>query len=263
MITFSIITAVKNGAAGLQKTIDGVVSQSYPDREHIIIDGGSTDGTLDIIRANAGRIAFWSSGPDAGISQAFNKGIDHAAGDLLLFLNCGDEFAAPDVLARAAQAASAHASPARMVFYGDADFVYPRHVLRQCADHTILPYANSIYHQATFVGREVHAALRYDERLRINMDYDMWLRASGMYEFVKLDFPVCRYLAGGISFSKKIAAHKVIEHEVVKRLNTGRKMDERMLVSLIFRIIRYKAIKWFQGLPFGSLAAIYRKKPGK
>ena len=86
----TIITVVFKGEKHLEQTIQSVVNQTYNNVEYIIIDGGSTDGTLDILLKNEERIDYWVSEPDEGIYDAMNKGIIISRGDLLLFLNCGD-----------------------------------------------------------------------------------------------------------------------------------------------------------------------------
>lgn len=86
----SIITVNRNNTEGLRKTIESVVSQTYTDFEYIIIDGASTDGSVDIIKEYADRITYWVSEPDNGIYNAMNKGILKAKGEYLQFLNSGD-----------------------------------------------------------------------------------------------------------------------------------------------------------------------------
>ena len=86
----SIITVNYNNKAGLQKTIDSVVAQTWRDFEWIIIDGGSTDGSKELIEQYQQHFAFWCSEPDKGVYNAMNKGIDKAQGVYLLFLNSGD-----------------------------------------------------------------------------------------------------------------------------------------------------------------------------
>lgn len=86
----SIITINLNNQAGLRKTIISVVNQSYTDYEYIIIDGGSNDGSIDVIKEFEDKIAYWISEPDKGIYNAMNKGIKLSIGEYLLFLNSGD-----------------------------------------------------------------------------------------------------------------------------------------------------------------------------
>ena len=87
-IRISIVTVVYNGASTLEQTILSVLGQTYPHIEYIIIDGGSKDGTVDIIKKYQDRIAYWVSEPDEGIYDAMNKGIRHASGDWIYFLGC-------------------------------------------------------------------------------------------------------------------------------------------------------------------------------
>ena len=89
-MTFSIITVTYNAAQWLERTIQSVISQTYPDIEYIIVDGGSTDGTINIITNYELRITKWISEPDKGLYDAMNKGLKLAAGDYVWFLNAGD-----------------------------------------------------------------------------------------------------------------------------------------------------------------------------
>lgn len=89
---FSIITINYNNKEGLRKTIESVVGQSFRDFEYIIIDGGSTDGSIEVIKEYAGKVDYWVSEPDKGIYHAMNKGVLQAHGEYLNFMNSGDEF---------------------------------------------------------------------------------------------------------------------------------------------------------------------------
>ena len=98
---YSVITINYNNKDGLRSTIESVISQTFTDFEYIIIDGGSTDGSVDIIKENARHLAFWVSEPDKGIYNAMNKGTIHAAGDYLIFMNSGDCFHSSNALSEA------------------------------------------------------------------------------------------------------------------------------------------------------------------
>lgn len=97
---FSIITVTYNASRWLERTILSVLSQSYPSIEYLIIDGGSTDGTVDIIRQYASGIAYWVSEPDRGLYDAMNKGLQHATGDYVWFINAGDTLYTADTVQR-------------------------------------------------------------------------------------------------------------------------------------------------------------------
>ena len=96
----TVITVCYQAAEMLQKTIDSVSQQDYKPLEYIVVDGGSTDGTLDIIARHQDIITRWVSEPDRGIYDAMNKGVTMATGEWVIFMNAGDTFAAPDVLRR-------------------------------------------------------------------------------------------------------------------------------------------------------------------
>lgn len=98
MPLISIVTVSYNAVSTIEQTILSVINQTYPHIEYIIIDGGSTDGTVDIIKKYADRIAYWVSEPDKGIYDAMNKGIKVATGEWINFMNAGDCFANSKVL---------------------------------------------------------------------------------------------------------------------------------------------------------------------
>ena len=94
----SVITVVFNDVANIRTTIKSFFSQTWEDKEYIVIDGGSTDGTVDIIKEYADKLAYWCSEKDNGIYDAMNKGIVHATGDWINILNSGDYYASNDAL---------------------------------------------------------------------------------------------------------------------------------------------------------------------
>ena len=96
----SVITVCYNVASSIEKTMLSVLNQTYKNLEYIIIDGNSTDGTVDIIKRYAERLTFWISEPDNGIYDAMNKGIVKATGEFLIFMNAGDQFLNDKVFVR-------------------------------------------------------------------------------------------------------------------------------------------------------------------
>jgi glycosyltransferase involved in cell wall biosynthesis len=119
-VKISVITATYNCATTLGDCLSSVASQTHANREHVVIDGASQDGTLDVLQASRSQLAAMVSEPDRGIYDALNKGIAHASGDVIGFLHADDVFASPDVLAHVAQA---FADPAVCAVYGDLQYV--------------------------------------------------------------------------------------------------------------------------------------------
>ena len=172
----SIITINYNNYEGLKKTIDSVVAQTFYDFEWIVIDGGSTDGSRELIEQNANRFAYWVSEPDKGIYNAMNKGIDHAQGDYLLFLNSGDWLVDKTSLERS----FSHQFNAD-VLYGDCVFHYANHEAR-CRYPSSLTfeflYRSSLAHCSSFIKRETLAKEHYNEDYKIVSDLEFWVKVA-------------------------------------------------------------------------------------
>ena len=202
----SIITATRNCADTIADCLTSVAGQSYPDREHIVIDGVSSDGTLAILKAHRAQLAVLISEPDRGIYDALNKGIAQASGDVIGFLHADDLYADPQVLARIA---AAFADPAVDAVYGD--LVYVRHqapaeVVRYwragrfkpgCLEQGWMPP-----HPTFYVRRSVYERLGlFDTRFRISADYECILRflGRGGLRVAYLPQVLVRMRLGGIS----------------------------------------------------------------
>ena len=172
----SIITINYNNCEGLKKTIDSVVAQTFRDFEWIVIDGGSTDGSRELLEQHAGHFAYWVSEPDKGIYNAMNKGIDHAQGDYLLFLNSGDWFYDKTSLERCL----AHDFDAD-VMYGNCVFHYADHDAKQCYPSKLtfeFLYRSSLSHCSSFIKREVLTKEHYNENYRIVSDLEFWVKLA-------------------------------------------------------------------------------------
>lgn len=181
---FTVITVCRNAARSIEATLRSVLAQDCPDLEYVVVDGGSTDGTADIIRRFADRIATMVSEPDQGVYDAMNKGIDLARGEYLLFLNAGDVLATEDVLTRMGAAMNAD------VLYGD--FAYADGPRKGRVSANI---DRGIFnHQCVLYRRALHE--RFGKYSSIQgftaADYlfFMQLHASGRASFRKLDMVV-------------------------------------------------------------------------
>lgn len=177
---FSVITVTYNAAAVLEDTIQSVISQTYHHVEYIIVDGGSTDGTLDIIGHYRDRIATVVSEPDKGLYDAMNKGMHLATGDYLCFLNAGDSFHEDDTLQSIAHSLTGSALPD--VIYGqtalvdnEGHFVRMRRLSApERLDWKSFRQGMLVCHQAFFAKRTL--AEPYDLRYRFSADFDWCIR---------------------------------------------------------------------------------------
>ena len=167
----SIITVNYNDSKGLERTINSVISQSFHDYEFIIIDGGSTDDSVDVIRRYGQYIDYWVSEPDGGIYPGMNKGLRQAKGEYVNFMNGGDCYHSADVLEKI------------FALDIDADIITGTHSengLRNVGKGgvTMLDlYKWAIDHQASFIRREVAQRHPYDEKYRIVSDWKFFIEA--------------------------------------------------------------------------------------
>jgi GT2 family glycosyltransferase len=203
----TIITITYNSERYLPETIASVFSQDYLDLEYILVDGGSTDGTLDIIRghaANDSRIR-WISEPDQGISDAMNKGVALATGEVIAHLHSDDYYPAPDILSIVA--GEFRRSPDAFWLTGGACLVGGHgqllkkiHVRRY--SYSKLVRSNFILHPATFIRRSAFmAAGGFSKSLKYAMDYDLWLRLAKFGAPMAVNRPLAcfRVHQGGLS----------------------------------------------------------------
>jgi glycosyltransferase len=180
----SIITAVYNNRDTVAQALDSALAQNHPDIELVVIDGGSTDGTLQVLQGYADRLAVLVSEPDRGIYDALNKGIARASGEVVGFLHSDDLLADERVLSRIAQA---FGDPKIDAAYGDLLYVRkddPTKVVRTwrsaAFSPTRLAHGWMPPHPTLYVRRAVYERLGgYDTSYRIAADYDCMLRLLG------------------------------------------------------------------------------------
>lgn len=197
----SIVTPSYNQAQFIEETIRSVLLQGYPDLEYIIIDGGSTDGSVEIIRKYAPWLAYWVSEPDRGQSHAINKGFAQATGEIVAWLNSDDVYR-PAVLREVAIQFAIHTECG--LIYADSCFIDENSQVTKSIEtaqydleslvlsHVYLPQ------QSTFVRARVLTEVGLlDEDLHYAMDFDLWLRVITAY-------PYCR--ASGVWSGYRLAA---------------------------------------------------------
>ena len=200
----SVITIVYNNVQDIERTMLSVLNQTYPNIEYIIIDGLSSDGTLDVISRYKNRIAKLVSEKDKGIYDAMNKGLGVANGDYVLFMNSGDEFFATETVANVfASAADAD------IYYGETEMINDmgeslgqrRHKAPAQFTWKGFNYGMSISHQAIYVRRAI--AGPYDTRYQLSADIDWIIRAAKKAKkIVNVNQYVAKYLVGGMSKAK-------------------------------------------------------------
>ena len=180
----SIITPSYNQARFLPETIQSVLSQDYPRTEYIIVDGASTDGSVEIIRQYASQLTWWVSEPDQGQTDAINKGFSHASGEILAWLNSDDTYQ-PGAISGAVELLEAH--PGVAMVYGDANLIDERGTVmgRFPARQTDLPglLRGSVHipQQAAFFRARLWRQVGpLDPSFHFAMDYDLWVRLAKM-----------------------------------------------------------------------------------
>ena len=179
-LKISIITVAYNSARTIGDTLRSVMAQTHPDIEHIVIDGGSSDDTLEVVRLEGAHVAHVVSEPDGGIYDAMNKGLRCAQGDYVGFLNADDVLADPDAIASVVRAAQAQPD----VIYGDLVYVANddlQRVVRSwksgAFSRTSLKFGWMPPHPTFYVRRTSTQALSgFDTSLNIAADYDFMLR---------------------------------------------------------------------------------------
>lgn len=197
---YSVITINYNNCEGLRHTIESVAGQTYKDYEYIIIDGGSTDGSVDVIRRHEGNIDYWVSEMDRGIYHAMNKGVAQAHGDYCIFMNSGDSFYDEMVLERVNAA-----NPTEDVVVGKVAIDEQNHIISPPPPKGELTmyhlYSGSIPHQGSFIRTELLRKYPYDESLKISSDWKFFVQTlimdNGSIRY--LDTFVARYDMEGLS----------------------------------------------------------------
>ena len=235
----SLITINFNNKEGLQKTIESVVAQTFKDFEWIVIDGGSTDGSRELLEQYADHFAYWVSEPDRGIYNAMNKGIDHAQGEYLQFLNSGDWLNAPTTLQEF------FATPLEGdIVYGDQDY-YEGNRLVESRKHPVVLslkylYEWSLGHSSSFIKRELLTETHYNENYRIVSDWEFFLKkAIENKTFVHRPITVGCFDMSGISMANQELLHEERDSVVESLLPQCVRNDFEVIDRLESRLQAY------------------------
>ena len=197
-LKISIITVTWNSVAYLEEAIQSVISQDYDNFEYIIIDGGSTDGTVDIIRKYADRLAYWISEPDRGMYEAMNKGIAQASGDIIGMIN-SDDYYYPGALQAVAEAFEGK-SLDEYIFWGDVQYEHLGRVKGFRPEN--LKTGAFAPHPSMFCPKQIYDRIgNYDASFRLLGDYDFMYRAVNKYRIKSLYVPelIAFFREGGMA----------------------------------------------------------------
>ena len=202
----SIITINYNNRDGLSRTIDSIIRQTCKEFEWIVIDGDSTDGSIELIRQNEQHISYWISEPDKGIYNAMNKGLQQAHGEYCLFLNSGDWLAKNNSLDEVLPLLSGDIYVARSLYYNGREIKGKSRQLAQNTFSASTIARESLPHQSTFIKTSLLCnAGGYDETYRLLADWAFFLQSalSGTTEFVFTDICTTIYDTRGLSATKR------------------------------------------------------------
>jgi len=239
---YSIITVNYNNKEGLRKTIESVIHQTFSDFEFIVIDGGSTDGSKEVLKEYDAQIDYWVSEPDGGIYQGMNKGIKKAKGDYLNFMNSGDCFYSSDIL----EIVSNYQSDADFIVGKDYHYnseTHQGHASIQPSRLTMIHFfIATLDHQSSFIKRELFKDSLYDESHRLVSDWIFYtekiVKEQKQVQFIP-DI-ICRREEGGLSEQQREKnrkeineyLHQLLPYGVYKDYDTLSKLDKTSLYRL-------------------------------
>jgi glycosyltransferase involved in cell wall biosynthesis len=233
----SIVTPSYNQSKYIEKTICSVLSQNYPNLEYIIIDGGSTDGSVDIIKKYESKISYWISETDNGQSDALNKGFSRASGEILAWINSDDHYK-DFVFFKVAEVMS---NPEIMIINGDCEMFFEslkntfhckggevtfNRLIRYWEDQYCPPQPSIFFRKEVL---DEVGLLNLD--LKYTMDYELWLRMTLKHKFTYIPDVFSYYLihqesksGSGNGFKKFIPEARLISSEYLKKVKLSQKL---------------------------------------
>lgn len=234
----SIVTVVFNGEAFLERTIESVLGQDYGNVEYIIIDGASTDGTLEIIKRYEDQLDLWVSEPDKGIYDAMNKGLLLCRGDLIGMINADDHYV-ENIFTKVVQCSLQNT--AKNIFHGDIfiDYGTGTKVKKARQPGFLLKYWEMVLnHPSFFVRRKLYDEELFDTELRVCSDHKWTLSAylKDPHQFQYIPEPIAWFSAGGASMS--IPLSKVIREGNKVSRDLGMNWIERSLANIV-KVVLY------------------------
>lgn len=206
IMKITVVTVCRNVLGALRETFAGVMEQDCPDFEYIVVDGASSDGSVDFLRDNASPAVRWISEPDKGIYDAMNKGTRMASGEWVIFMNAGDRFAAKDTLSRLSRELE-KAGKDTDVVYGDvlktdgsSAPVYKK------AEPPHKSHRMFFCHQSALTRRSALLSHPFDLRHPYSADFKLYRQLTAERRgFMQVDFPVAVFDTGGVSNRRRSA----------------------------------------------------------
>lgn len=247
----SIITINYNNSQGLEQTIISVVRQNHAHYEYIIIDGGSTDGSVEVIKKYDKYITYWRSEPDGGIYDAMNKGLHYSQGDYLLFLNSGDVFYHDHIVSEASSWLKG-----KDFYVGGMEYMFkkPRTIFPPRKVTAFYLFHKSLSHQATFIKSSLLKERPYDENYRLVSDWEQMF-----YELVfnnrtyePLPMVVSRFNTEGLSMNEgnvpiwKNEMEKVLRKTLPERIYADYQIKDKYMLKILkaYHMKRGLAADW-------------------
>lgn len=236
----SIITINYNNAIGLNKTIESLIEQSYQEYEYIVIDGGSNDGSKEVILENKNHISTWCSEKDTGVYNAMNKGILRATGEYLLFLNSGDYLHDSKVLEEVISTLTGED-----IIYGDLLYVDNGVKKEVCVYPAILDLyyflEHSLGHPSSFLKRSLFQDSLYSENLKIVSDWEFFFKKIVLEEvsYKHINRTITAFGMGGISSQidacneeRELVLHKFFPNMLCDALKSAAYMRKQPLYDV-------------------------------
>ncbi len=200
----TVVTVVYNDEEHLEETVKSVINQDYRNVEYIVVDGGSKDGTLEVIKKYENAIDYWVSESDEGIYHAMNKGIDFGSGEWIVFMNSGDIFYSDDVLSKVFK--NPDIFDGFGVIYGDHKVKYEnKEKTIRAGDVSKLWRGSQFCHQAAIVSLACHKKIKFNLERSIVADYEFFYKCSSLgVKMCHLPYVFAVVSAGGVSDTKRI-----------------------------------------------------------
>lgn len=253
----SIITVCFNSAKTIRDTIESVLSQDYPEIEYIVVDGGSNDGTIEIVSEYQSKIASYVSEKDRGIYDAMNKGISLASGDIIGILNSDDTYMSVKTISELMQVMSQKKTDC---IFADLIVVDPKNMNKVLRYYDSSKFRTNRFrfgwmpaHPTFFVKRSVYERVGlFSLKYQISADYEMLIRILhvNQYTYAYLPKPVVRMRAGGTS-SASLSRNWILNKEIVMacRENGIWTAMPLLFIKLPFKLLELiKAKYWYKGI---------------